>query len=298
MADWAPPDAHNRESSSNSLKSSALWWVSWLVTPVMSKPAAAHHTVNLLEEDTAVNDTWLSESWCSPKLFFNMSSTNSPLSLSSVNCEVDNKQRAATIVEGGPKVKTVLSFFNRSLTSTLLSECAAPSGSKMFVCKRTSAPARSTDSLSVPHDGCTLFMNVSDMPDGGCWGCSSVRRASSFACLLAEKAIVGSLSKQKQECTVENSDVGIYLLDLEMLMIRFSSKCAVTKWTSHRNGSVMEESMKQVPARHTDQHRHTNSMTQRRTPNQIERLLCQHGTAFVKTKRWGALKPSKTQENI
>ena len=87
-------------------------------------------------------------------------------------------------------------------------------------------------------------MNVSDMPDGGCWGCSSVRRATSFACLLAEKAIVDSLSKQKQECTVENSDVGIYLLDLEMLMIRFSSKCAVTKWTSHRNGSVMEESMK------------------------------------------------------
>ena len=43
MADRAPPDAHNRESSSNSLKSSALWWVSWLVTPVMSKPVAAHH---------------------------------------------------------------------------------------------------------------------------------------------------------------------------------------------------------------------------------------------------------------
>ena len=146
MADWAPPDAHNRVSSSNSLKSSVRWSaVSWLVTPVMSKPAAAHHALNLLEEDTAVNDTRLSGSWCSPKLFFNMSSTNSPLSLSSVNCEVDNKQRAATIVEGGPKVKTVLSFFNRSLTLTLLSECAAPSGSKMFVRKRTSAPARSTD---------------------------------------------------------------------------------------------------------------------------------------------------------
>ena len=73
----------------------------------MSKPVAAHHAVNLLEEDTAVNDTRLSESWCWPKLFFNMSSTNSPLSLSSVNCEVHNKQRAATIVEGGPKVLDV-----------------------------------------------------------------------------------------------------------------------------------------------------------------------------------------------
>ena len=228
-----------------------------------------------------------------------MSSTNSPLSLSSVNCEVDNKQRAATIVEGGPKVKTVLSFFKRSLTSTLLSECAAPSGSKMFVCKRTSALARSTDSFSVPHDACTFFKNVSDMLDGGCWGCSSVRRASSFACLLAEKAMVGSLSKQKQECTVENSDVGIHLFDLEMPMIRFSSKCAVTKWTSHRNGGVMEESMKQVPARHTDQHRHTNSMTQRRKPDPIERLLWQHGTAFRENKTLGCIEAKQdTREHM
>ena len=177
MADWTPPEAHNRESSSNSLKISArcCWVVSCLVTLVMSKPVAAHHALNLLEVDTAVNDTRLSEPWCSPKLFFNMSSTTSPLSLSSVNCDEDNKQRAATIEEGDPKVRTVLSFFRRSLTSTLLSECAAPKGSKMFERKRASAPARSTDSLSVPHEGCTLFMNVSDVLAGVCWRRSSVR---------------------------------------------------------------------------------------------------------------------------
>ena len=37
-----------------------------------------------------------------------------PLSLSSVNFEANNKQKAATIVEGGPNVKTVLSFFKKS----------------------------------------------------------------------------------------------------------------------------------------------------------------------------------------
>ena len=30
-------------------------------------------------------------------------------------------------------------------------------------------------------------------------------------------------------------------------------------------------------------------MTQRLKPHQIERLLCQHGTAFMKTERWSAL---------
>ena len=70
MADWAPPEAHNRESSSNSLKISArcCWAVSCLETLVMSKPVATHHALNLLEEDTAVKDTRLSEPWCSPKL--------------------------------------------------------------------------------------------------------------------------------------------------------------------------------------------------------------------------------------
>ena len=92
-----------------------------------------------------------------------------------MNCDEDNKQRAATIEEGDPKVRTVLSFFRRSLTSTLLSECAAPKGSKMFERKSASAPARSTDSLSVPHEGCTLFMNVSDVLAGVCWRRSSVR---------------------------------------------------------------------------------------------------------------------------
>ena len=52
-----------------------------------------------------------------------MSSTTSPLSPSSVNFEVGNKQRTATIVEGGPNVKAASSFFKKSLTSTLLLEC-------------------------------------------------------------------------------------------------------------------------------------------------------------------------------
>ena len=39
---------------------------------------------------------------------------------------------------------------------------------------------------------------------------------------------------------------------MEMLLIRFSSRRAVTKWTSHRHVGVMEESKKQVPARRTD----------------------------------------------
>ena len=85
---------------------------------------------------------------------------------------------------------------------------------------------------------------------------------------------------------------------MEMLLIRFSSRCAVTKWTSHRKVGVMEESKKQVPARHTDQHRHTNSMTQRRKPHQIERLLCQHGTACVKTEGWSAVSLSTTTITI
>ena len=65
MADWAPPEAQNRESSSNSLKISArcCWVVSCLVNVVMSNPVAAHHALNLLEVDTAVNDTRLSEPW-------------------------------------------------------------------------------------------------------------------------------------------------------------------------------------------------------------------------------------------
>ena len=165
--------------------------------------------------------------------------------------DVDNKQRATTIVEGDPNVKTVSSFFKRSLTPTLSSECAAPSGFKMFERKKASAPARSTDSVFLPHNGCTLFVNVSDKLASGCWRCSSVRRATSFACLLAEKAMIDSLLTQKQDSTVKKSDVGIHLFDWEMQLIRFSSRCAVKKWTSHRNGGVVE-SMKQVPSRHTD----------------------------------------------
>ena len=44
-----------------------------------------------------------------------------------------------------------------------------------------------------------------------------------------QQPIVGSLSKLKTECTVDNSDVGIHLFDLEMLLIRFSSRCAGDK---------------------------------------------------------------------
>ena len=129
MADWAPPDAHNRESSSNSLKKFRALVGSILVGDTGDvEPVAGHHAVNLLVEDIAVNDTWLSEPWYSQKLFFNMSSTNSPLSLSSANFEVDIMQRAAMIVEEGPSVKTFLRFFRRSLTSTLPSECPRREG--------------------------------------------------------------------------------------------------------------------------------------------------------------------------
>ena len=180
-----------------------------------------------------------------------------------MNFDVDNKQRAATIVEGGPNVKTVSSFFKRSLTSTLSSECAAPGGFKMFERKRASAPIKSTDSLSMPHDGCTLFVNVSDKLASGCWRCSSVRRATSFACLLAEKAMIDSLLTRKHHSTVKNFDVGIHLFDLEMPLIRFSSKCTVAQWTSHRNGGVLE-SKKQIPARHTDKDEMQKTSTETR----------------------------------
>ena len=126
MADWAPPEAHNRESSSNSFeKFSAVLLGSILLgdtgdvnarsgAPRIEPAGRGHRS----QRHAAVG------AMLSSKLFFNRSSTTSPLSLSSVP-----RSFRATRKSG-----LFCGFFRRSLTSTLLS------GSKMFERKRASAP--------------------------------------------------------------------------------------------------------------------------------------------------------------
>ena len=96
--------------------------------------------------------------------------------------------------------------------------------------------------------------------------------ATAHSCFTVE-------TKARMHC--DNSDVGIHLIALEMLLIRFSSRCAVTTWSSHRSGGVMEESKKQVPARHTHQasSNRTSAMSTRnciRDNGTLESIKSQH----------------------
>ena len=117
MADWAPPEAHNRESSSNSFeKFRALLLRSILLggtgdvnarsgAPRIEPAGRGHRS----QRHAAVGVLVFAKTLLQQVLH--------NLAAELVVC--------ATIVQGDPKVRTVLGFFRRSLTSTLLSECAA-----------------------------------------------------------------------------------------------------------------------------------------------------------------------------